>query len=80
MTRTCLSNSGLWSESDKFYLLASIGSKIYHSEYSSAFIQGNYGEKLHILSTLSGFYLYHETKEVIDGELRKETVVLQFSP
>lgn len=73
MTRTYLSNSGVESENDKFYLLASIGGKIYHSEYSSAFMQGNYRERLNILSTFSGLQLCHETKEVIDVELRKET-------
>lgn len=73
LTRTYLSNSGLWSENDKFYLLASFGSKTYHSDYSLALMQSSYKEKLHILNTFSDFQLYYETKELIDVELRKET-------
>lgn len=79
LTRTYLSNSGLWSENDKFYLLASIGNKIQHSEYISAFLQGSHTERLHILSTFSVFQLYYETKEEIGGELRKEAQEIYIS-
>ena len=68
-----MNNSGLGGENDKFYLLASIGSKIHHRDYSSVLLWGGHGDSLPILSTFSVFLLHYETKEVIDVELRKET-------